>query len=65
MIKPHVLDLVLHFHIEQSGGHTKRDHLARGRGGSAGAPSVLIAYGPAMARDLKNCGIPGKFISLK
>lgn len=35
------------------------------RGGSAGAPSILIAYGDAMARELKQCGIPGKFISLK
>lgn len=35
------------------------------QGGSAGAPSILIAYGPAMARELKHCGIPGKFIALK
>ena len=35
------------------------------RGGSAGAPSILIAYGTQMARELKHCGIPGKFISLK
>lgn len=32
---------------------------------NAGAPSVLIAYGSNNAEILKNCGINGKYISLK
>ncbi len=32
--------------------------------GSAGAPSVLIAYGENNATKLKNAGIEGKFITL-
>ncbi|MHC2462105.1 DNA N-6-adenine-methyltransferase [Bradyrhizobium embrapense] len=32
---------------------------------NAGAPSVLIAYGEADAKILRDCGIPGKFISLR
>ena len=35
------------------------------RGGSAGAPSVLIAYGQENAEILKHCNINGKFIQLK
>lgn len=35
------------------------------KGGSAGAPSVLIAYDLYNATILKECGIPGKYISLK
>jgi len=35
------------------------------RNGSADAPSILIAYGPALAHELKHCDIPGKFTSLK
>ena len=31
---------------------------------SSGAPSVLVAYGKENAEVLKNCGLPGKFISL-
>ena len=34
------------------------------QGGTAGAPSVLIAYGNEMAERLKSCGLPGKFIQL-
>ena len=36
-----------------------------GRAGPAGAPSVLIAYGEANARQLSTCGIPGAFVPLK
>lgn len=32
---------------------------------NAGAPSVLVAYGENNSEILKNCGIKGKFISLK
>lgn len=32
---------------------------------SAGAPSVLVAYGEQCAQDLANSGIKGRFISLK
>lgn len=32
---------------------------------NAGAPSVLIAYGEACARRLKNCSVPGKYIQLR
>ena len=35
------------------------------KGDSAGAPSVLIAYGKENAECLKNCSIKGKFINLK
>lgn len=34
------------------------------KGGSAGAPSVLVAYGKDNAEILKNCDIKGKFIQL-
>lgn len=33
-------------------------------GGNAGAPSVLIAYGPNDAARLKACGLAGKFLQL-
>jgi hypothetical protein len=36
-----------------------------GRSGPAGAPSVLIAYGAANVGALKDCGIPGYFVSLR
>jgi hypothetical protein len=32
---------------------------------NAGAPSVLIAYGPADARALKTCGVPGHYVRLQ
>jgi hypothetical protein len=32
--------------------------------GTAGSPSVLIAYGEQEARALEACGLTGKFISL-
>ena len=35
------------------------------RGESAGAPSVLIAYGNNNVEALRTCGIPGAFIELK
>lgn len=31
-------------------------------GGSAGAPSMLIAYGERDARCLAQCGLPGKLL---
>ena len=33
-------------------------------GGSAGAPSVLIAYGEEAKQRLKDCKLEGKFIEL-
>jgi len=35
------------------------------QGGTAGSPSVLVAYGANNVEVLKNCGLPGKFILLK
>lgn len=29
---------------------------------NAGAPSVLVAYGPAAAERLRNCGLPGQMV---
>lgn len=41
-------------------------HYPDGRKGeTAGSPSVLIAYGKNNAKDLRLCGLPGHFISLK
>ena len=34
------------------------------KGGSAGAPSVLLTYNESMAERLKNCNLDGKFIKL-
>jgi hypothetical protein len=34
-------------------------------GGTAGSPSVLIAYGEADAEILKNCNIKGKYIRIR
>lgn len=34
------------------------------RGGAAGAPSVLIAYGDSNVSALENCGIAGKVVKL-
>jgi hypothetical protein len=34
-------------------------------GGTAGSPSVLIAYGEADAETLKNCNINGKYIRIR
>jgi hypothetical protein len=39
-------------------------HISGKKGDSAGAPSVLIAYGKNNAEILRNCGIKGKFIQL-
>lgn len=36
-----------------------------GRAGTAGAPSVLIAYGTGNADALQKCGIAGAFVMLK
>lgn len=40
-------------------------HVSGIKGGTAGAPSVLIAYGQNNALTLKHCKIQGKFIQLK
>lgn len=40
-------------------------HVTGEKGGSAGAPSVLIAYGKENAEVLRGCGIKGKYIQLK
>jgi phage N-6-adenine-methyltransferase len=40
-------------------------HLPDGsQGGTAGAPSVLIAYGAENVKALETCGIPGKIVYL-
>ena len=36
-----------------------------GVGGTAGSPSVLIAYGEAEVETLRNCGIAGKLVTLR
>lgn len=46
-------------------GRLKFYHVTGERGESAGAPSVLIAYGDDNASALKESGIIGKFIKLK
>jgi len=40
-------------------------HVTGKQGNSAGAPSVLIAYGEENAEILKNCPIKGKFLRIK
>ena len=35
------------------------------KGGSAGSPSVLVAYGKENAELLKNCNLDGKYVELK
>ena len=39
-------------------------HVTGEKGGTAGAPSVLIAYGNENAEILKNCNIKGRFVRL-
>ena len=39
-------------------------HVTGEKGSTAGAPSVLIAYGKENAEILKNCSIKGRFVSL-
>lgn len=46
-------------------GRIKFYHVSGKQGDSAGAPSVLIAYGIDNAEKLKKCGIKGKFIKLR
>jgi hypothetical protein len=46
-------------------GRLRFYHVTGKRGDSAGAPSVLIAYGESNAEILKNCSIRGKYIQLK
>ena len=46
-------------------GRLKFYHVSGKQGDSAGAPSVLIAYGQQNAETLKNCKIKGKFIQLQ
>jgi hypothetical protein len=43
-------------------GRLKFYHVTGEEGGSAGAPSVLIAYGKENAEILKNCNLKGKFL---
>ena len=45
-------------------GRLKFYHINGKQGDSAGAPSVLVAYGKENAKILKNCGIKGKYIEL-
>ena len=45
-------------------GRLKFYHVDGSRADSAGAPSVLIAYGDNNADVLRDCGIPGKFLML-
>ena len=44
-------------------GRLKFHHVTGEEGGSAGAPSVLIAYGKENAEILKNCPLNGKFLN--
>jgi hypothetical protein len=46
-------------------GRLKFYHVTGEQGDSAGAPSVLIAYGKENAELLKNSGIAGKFLWCK
>ena len=46
-------------------GRLKFYHVTGKQGDSAGAPSVLIAYGQNNVEALKNCKIQGRFINLK
>lgn len=46
-------------------GRLKFHHVDGRQGDSAGAPSVLIAYGQNNVDMLKNCDIKGKFIQLR
>lgn len=46
-------------------GRLKFYHVDGTKGGSAGAPSVLIAYGNEMMDRLRASGIDGKFIDLR
>ena len=46
-------------------GRIKFYHVTGEQGNSAGAPSVLIAYGEENAEILKNCPIKGKFLRIK
>lgn len=40
-------------------------HVTGKPGGTAGAPSMLVAYGAANAHALKTCGLDGHFLSLE
>jgi hypothetical protein len=46
-------------------GRLKFYHVTGVHGDSAGAPSVLIAYGIENAKTLETCGIKGKFLRVK
>jgi hypothetical protein len=46
-------------------GRLKFHHVTGEQADSAGAPSVLIAYGEENAKMLENCGIAGKFLRVK
>ena len=46
-------------------GRLKFYHVNGEQGDSAGAPSVLIAYGSEMAERLRTCEIEGKFLWVK
>lgn len=45
-------------------GRLSFHHVTGERGGTAGAPSCLIAFDEANGEVLRNCGIEGKFILL-
>jgi hypothetical protein len=45
-------------------GRLKFHHVDGTQSGSAGAPSVLIAYGKNNVESLKHCNLDGKFINL-
>ena len=46
-------------------GRLKFHHVDGTQSESAGAPSVLIAYGNDNAESLRSCSLPGKFIDLR
>lgn len=45
-------------------GRLKFYHVDGTQGGTANAPSCLVAYGEDNVEALRNCGLSGKFISL-
>ena len=46
-------------------GRLKFYHVSGEQGGSAGAPSVFVAFGKDNALALKKSGIPGKYLDLR
>jgi hypothetical protein len=45
-------------------GRLSFHHVNGDKGGTAGAPSVLVAYGDTAAERLRNCGLKGALVDL-